>query len=266
VQLPPERVLAEMRELGLAATEFGPDGFLPADPAERAALLARFGLAPAGGFVPLVLHDPGRDPGPVVGAVLDAYAAAGAAVLVVAADTGTPGYDRRTQLDPAGWACLLDGLERITDLAAGRGVTVALHPHVGTLVETPVQVQRVLDGSTARLCLDTGHLLVGGGDPALLAADAADRIVHVHLKDVDGDLAGRVRSGELGYAAAVAAGLYRPLGTGNARVADTVAALSAAGYDGWYVLEQDTVLDRPPSTGDGPIRDVRASLDFLAAL
>src|SRR5262250_2279674 len=65
-QLRPRRVLAEMRDAGLAACEFGPDGFLPAEPAARAELLAGFGLAAVGGFVPVVLHDPDADPAPLV--------------------------------------------------------------------------------------------------------------------------------------------------------------------------------------------------------
>ena len=57
-QLPAGRVLAEMRAVGLMATEFGPAGYLPSDPGQRSALLADYGLSAAGGFVPVVLHEP----------------------------------------------------------------------------------------------------------------------------------------------------------------------------------------------------------------
>ena len=60
-QMQPRRVLAEMRDLGLEATEFGPQGFLPPDPERRAELLESFGLAAVGGFLPLVLHEQGRN-------------------------------------------------------------------------------------------------------------------------------------------------------------------------------------------------------------
>jgi inosose dehydratase len=133
-------------------------------------------------------------------------------------------------------------------------------------VERPEQVERVLSETGIALCLDTGHYLVGGGDPAELAATAADRIAHVHLKDADPDLAAQVRAGDLGYAEAVAAGLYRPLGQGGARIADVVVGLDSAGYRGWYVLEQDIRLDREPDRQVGPVGAVRASLDYLAAL
>src|SRR4051794_40003580 len=131
-QLPADRVLAEMRELGLAATEFGPDGFLPVEPAARAEVLRSYDLAAVGGFVPVVLHDPDHDPVPGVDAALDAFVASGADTLVLAAATGADGYDERPQLDDAGWKRLLVNLDRLAELAAGRGIAPTLHPHVGT--------------------------------------------------------------------------------------------------------------------------------------
>jgi inosose dehydratase len=264
-QLPPDRVLAEMRGVGLAATEFGPDGFLPADPAEKVRTLESYGLSAVGGFVPVVLHDPRHDPEPEVQRALDGFVAAGAGTLVLAAATGLEGYDARPVLDAAAWATLLTNLDRLAAAAAARGVRATLHPHVGTVVERPDEVDRVLDGSGVPLCLDTGHLLVGGNDPVALAKSAPERIAHTHLKDVDASAAARVRAGELTYTAAVRQGMYRPLGRGDVDIAAIVGELEGAGYRGWYVMEQDTVLDTEP-TGDGPLADVRASVEFLRGL
>ncbi|MFB4303723.1 TIM barrel protein [Actinomadura sp. NTSP31] len=273
-QMAPARVLAEMGALGLAATEFGPDGFLPAGAAERADLLAAHGLRPLGGFAPVVLHDPGRDPLPEVRRTLAGFgverskaaAPADRMTLVLAAVHGLDGYDERPALDAAGWAALLANLDRIAALAAESGVRAVLHPHVGTMVERSDEVQRVLDGSRVPLCLDTGHLLIGGVDPGELAARVPDRIAHVHLKDVDAGLAGDVQAGRIAYTDAVRKGVYRPLGGGDIDIAGIVGSLEGAGYDGWYVLEQDTILDREPEDGAGPAADVRACLDFLAGI
>jgi len=262
-QLDAGRVLAEMAGVGLAAAEFGPDGFLPGD---RGALLARHGLAAVGGFVPAVLHDPGHDPLPEVAGAVEEFRAARAGVLVLAAATGADGYDTRPDLGADGWTRLLANLDRLDAHARERGLTAALHPHVGTMVERPAEVRRVLDGSGVALCLDTGHLLVGGTDPAALARSAAGRVAHVHLKDVDADHATRVRDGVLTYTDAVRQGMYRPLGRGDVDVAGIVAALTGAGYTGWYVMEQDTVLEGPPAPGEGPVRDVAASLRYLRQL
>jgi inosose dehydratase len=262
-QLGAARVLGEMRDVGLAATEFGPDGFLPDEPAARAALLASYGLGAVGGFVPAVLHDPDHDPGREVDRALDGFVAAGARMLVLAAATGTEGYDARPAMDALGWRTLLSNVDSIAARTAARGLAASLHPHVGTMVERTDEVHRVLDGSDVALCLDTGHLLVGGTDPAALAREAAGRIAHVHLKDVDAAWAARVGDGASGYTDAVRAGMYRPLGQGDVDIAGIVAALAAAGYDGWYVMEQDTVLVAEPPPGRGPVEDVAASLEFL---
>jgi inosose dehydratase len=263
-QLPADRVLAEMRAVGLTATEFGPAGYLPTDPGQRATLLAEYGLGAAGGFVPVVLHDPTVDPLPAIDRALDTFGD-GHPVLVLAAATGLVGYDTRPELDADGWSALLSNLDRAAARAAERGFPATLHPHVGTMVEGPDEVHRVLDGSAIPLCLDTGHLLIGGTDPAELARAAAARIGHVHLKDVTAAVAHKVASHEISYTDGVSGELYQPLGQGDVDIAGVVGALEAAGYDGWYVLEQDTILDGPPRD-EGPVQAVRESLTYLRGL
>ena len=261
-QLKPARVLREMREVGLSATELGPDGFLPSEPAAMAKTLSQHGLQAIGGFTPLVLHVPRHDPVPEVHQILDGYAASRATVLVLSADSGLTGYDTCPELDDDGWDTLLVNLDRVANLAASRGVRAVLHPHVGTMIETGAEVQQVLDGSSISLCLDTGHLLIGGTDPADLARQAPDRIAHLHLKDVDSTIAAKVQAGRLTYTDAVGQGMYRPLGTGDVDVPAIVGHLRTHGYDGWYTLEQDTILAEEP-TDKGPVEDVASSADYL---
>ena len=264
-QLAPKRVLAEMGEVGLAATEFGPDGFLPAEPSAMAATLTEYHLHAVGGFTPLLLHVPDHDPLPETRRLLAGYGSTGAGTLVLSAITGADGYDSRPELDDAGWRTLLGNLDRLAALAAEQGVHAVLHPHVGTMVETGDDVRRVLEGSTVPLCLDTGHLLIGGTDPAELTRAFPERIAHTHLKDVDLGLARQVQDGRRSYTEAVRAGMYRPLGTGDVDTAAIVGHLRARGYDGWWVLEQDTVLTEEP-TGVGPVADVHTSVEYLRSL
>ncbi len=264
-QLAPDRVLREMRDVGLAATELGPDGFLPAEPDAMAAVLAQHHLQAVGGFTPLLLHVPGHDPVPEVERILEGYLAAHASTLVLSAISGQDGYDSRPELDEQGWATLLGNLSRISDVAAAQDIHAVLHPHVGTMIENTAEVQRVLEGSSIALCLDTGHLLIGGTDPAELTRQAPERIAHVHFKDVDAAKARQVRGGRYTYTEGVNRGMYRPLGTGDVDVTAIVKHLTDQGYDGWYTLEQDTILTEEPA-GEGPVGDVRTSADNLRAV
>ena len=264
-QLPRERVLAEMRDLGLTATEFGPGGYLGDSPDEMSELLRRYDLRAVGGFLPSLLHDPTSDPLPQLDAFVDTCLAAGADVVVLAAHSGVEGYDDRPVLDDVQWKTMLDNLDRLASRARSRGVTAVAHPHIGTMIETAQDVDRVLVGSSIGLCIDTGHLLAAGVDPVALTASHPERVAHVHLKDVDAELAQRVINKALTFSQAVRSGLFRTLGTGDVDVAGMVHTLETAGYQGWYVLEQDVMLAGEPVDA-GPGVNVRACLDYLRGL
>jgi inosose dehydratase len=265
--LPPERVLGEMASLGLRATELGPIGYLPADPGELRALLDGHGLRLVAAFVPLVLHEPSVDDARAEADRLAALLAAAGAEVFVASVVVDHAWSPRIELDDSAWGRVVRHLAVIEEVVAAHGLSLALHPHAGTLVETAADVQRVLATSDVGWCFDSGHLLIGGVDPAAFVRDHAERIVHVHLKDVDAALAERVRAGELSLVAATQAGLFRPLGQGNAGIEEVVALLDRHGYERWLVLEQDTAItgDEPPD-GDGPVLDVRRSIEYLTTL
>lgn len=261
-QLTPQRVLTEMAELGFTATEFGPEGFLPTDPAEKASFLSQYGLRAIGGFFPVLLHEKGHDPLLAVANELENYGPAGAEVLVLAAYTGSDGYDSRPTLDQDGWHTMFENLKRISEYAASKGVLAVLHPHVGTMVETKADVEKVLAGSDIPFCLDTGHMWIGGTDPVEFVSKYANRVKHSHLKDVNLEIAQKVRDG-LGYVEAVKQGLYTPLGQGDVNVRSIIEDLVRSGYEGWFALEQDLVLSKEPKTGEGPIEHARQSVKFL---
>lgn len=263
-QLTPERVLSDMEALGLVATEFGPPGFLAADPVARTEQLAKHGLKAVGGFHVAVLHDQEHDPLPAVDAFINECLAANASTVVLAAGTGLDGYDARPELDDNGWATLLANLDRLADHAASRGVDAVLHPHIGTMIETGPETERVIAGSRIGLCIDTGHLAAAGADPGAIVRANPTRVRHVHLKDVDAALAAQVVAGQIGFAEGVRAGMFVPLGTGSVDVVGIVEVLEKSGYQGWYVLEQDVMLPSEPD-GEGPIADVRQCLAYLTA-
>jgi inosose dehydratase len=93
--------------------------------------------------------------------------------------------------------------------------------------------------------------------------DHADRVAHSHLKDVNNKMAAKVRSHEVTYYDGMLAGLYTPLGQGDANIRAVVRNLIMAGYEGWFVLEQDNALNAEPTEGAGPFADAKASVEFL---
>lgn len=263
--LPPSRVLPEMRSLDLTATELGAPGFLPDDPDALRRTLADHGMTLVGGFVPLVLHDRDQRAEALRQArsVAETFAAMGATRFVTAV-VQDYGWTRPTPLDRDGMKTLAEGLAEVDDVCAAAGIVQVLHPHVDTLVETRADVELLLELSEVLWCLDTGHLAIGGVDPAEFARAEAHRVGHVHLKDVDQSVAPRVLNRELTLVEAVQGGLFQPLGAGDVAVDDVVIALEERGYGGWYVLEQDTALTQGvPADGSGPVEDVARSMDFL---
>jgi inosose dehydratase len=121
-------------------------------------------------------------------------------------------------------------------------VTAAFHPHTATYFEGPEEVAALLaatDPELVKITFDTGHCLVGGGDPVEFVRRYGDRIAHLHLKDVDPRVLERVRSQELTVEEAWEHGLFCEFGTGAVDFAGVLAALPA--YQGWAVVEQDRV-------------------------
>jgi inosose dehydratase len=265
-ELTADRVLSEMAALGLRATELGPTGYLGTSPSEVRARLDAHGLRLIGGFLPVPLHLDARLDLSEAGQAIATLAAAGAEVVVLAARSADGSYDRKVVLAESDWPVLLHTLDRLGKLIAGHGMRTTLHPHVGTAIESREAVLRLLESSDVQLCLDTGHLLIGGMQPLELLESHPGRVAHVHLKDVRASVAATVAAGRVSYLDAVRAGLYTPLGDGDLDIAAIVAGLEAAGYRGWYVLEQDSALDGEPAAGQGPVLEVRRSVDFLLAM
>ncbi len=262
-QIDADQVLREAASIGLTAIEAGPKGFLPRDPAEASRLLDEHGLRLVGGFVPVVLHRPDAREAELASVEQQAELLAAADVLILAASTGQDGYEETVELDDDAWKELFEGLASVEEIGARHGLTVAVHPHFGTVIERPHHLRRFLDGCETGLCLDTGHLMVGGDDPVDVTELAADRVRVVHLKDVDRLLAEFVAAGKLGYEEAVRQGVFRPLGDGDMDTERVIELLERSGYEGWYVLEQDIMLSGEPEEGEGPVTDVRKSLEFL---
>jgi inosose dehydratase len=216
----PEEVLDAIAAAGYEGTELGPPGYLGAGDELPRRLAAR-GLELAGAFVELRFGD--DDFGPLE-ATLDAVE--GTSAKPVLCDRGP----RDGDVD-------LDAVTAAADLARSRGLTPVFHHHMGTRVQTPAEIERLLEGTHVALLLDTGHLLAGGGDPRQGLRDWGERIRHVHVKDVSLEILRGARD----WSEAWRGGVFRELGAGDVDLEGFLAELAGGAYDGWLVVEQDRV-------------------------
>ncbi len=223
----PEEVLDAIAEAGYAGTELGPRGYLGEDRALRDRLESR-GLALAGGFVPIRFGEDAnfRE----LGATLDILIGFGAKPVL--ADAGP-----RSVVD---WGRLTDGVARSVELARARGLEPTFHHHMGSRVQTPGEIERLLDLTDIGLLLDTGHLAAAGGDAVRSLRDWRDRIDHVHVKDVRLDILRTTADWDDAWRR----GVFCELGAGDVDMESFFAELN--GYSGWLVVEQDWI----PGPGD----------------
>lgn len=266
--LPTKRVLSEMQKLGLAGTELGAPGFLPNQPNQIVDLLADYELKLLGGFTPVVVHDSSEYMRTIeyVKQVIELFKKTGATHLV-SSPVYSWNWDIPKPLTNDQLRYMFKTFDEIDKICADNGIKNVLHPHLMTVVETKEDVERVLAGCDVNWCLDTGHLAIGGVDVVEFAKIAIDRIGHVHLKDVDLSKVDDVLSRKKSIMQGVQDGLFTPLGKGDVPIAEVVKLLESSGYQGWYVIEQDlAITGELPTEGNGPIKLVSQSLDYLKGL
>lgn len=255
--LPAAQVLDEMAATGYAGTELGPWGYLPDNVEQLRADLERRGLALIGGFCPVTLHLPAKQAEQQhfalevarrlrdLGATVLVLAEAGDTARLASAGHVTPGSTPGFAADD--WRRFASSANAIAAAAQELGLGTAFHPHVGSYVETEDEIAHLLqrtDPALVGLCIDSGHLAYAGADPVALTQRYRDRIRHVHLKDVSAPLLRQAGLQDWSFAEAVGRGIFVPLGDGMVGLPAILAALQAAKYDGWLVVEQDRRLLR----------------------
>jgi inosose dehydratase len=249
----PEELLARIAAAGYEGTELGPPGYL-GDERGLPEALARHGLRLSGGFAPIRFSEPEHWNEDFAGLQrsLDLFAASGhAGVRAVLADAGSPAReanpgggasDRSLGLDEAGWTRLADGVKRAEECVREAGCVPTFHHHTATHVEAPWEIERFLELTTVDVLIDTGHLLVGGGDPVAALREWGDRVNYVHIKDVRLEVLATAVEERLDMIEAWRRGIFCELGAGDVDFEAFFAALRDVGYDGWLVVEQDRIL------------------------
>ena len=263
--MPSPRVLGEMAGLGFRATELGAPGFLPAEPGDVKSELGNYDMSLLGAFTPVVIHDSSHRNEAIASAREAArFLQSAGATKLISCPVLDMDWSIPRALSSSEVTHMAEMFAIIDDICGEHGLEQVLHPHVQTLVETKDDISRVLDTCDVHFCLDTGHMAFGGQDPVEFAKDSMDRVGHVHLKDIRLDMVDPVLRREVTLMAATQAGIFTPLGHGDVDIAGVVQALEGAGYQGWYVIEQDTAItDGMPAEGDGPIHQITTSLEYL---
>lgn len=252
-----DEMLTALADAGYGGVDLGPIGFLGRD-AELRSRLAAHGLELAGGWVQLPLSDDEAFQAslPSLHDALRVFSEAAEAAprrlaLPTLADDGSavrrahPGRGAETDpLSEAAWERLIANTERAAALVRAAGFEPTFHHHAGTFVESPEEIDRFLAAVDVDLTLDTGHLLIAGGDPADAATRWGDRINHLHLKDVDRAELARVLASGGGMTEVWMSGAFVAFGHGDLDLDLVMTAMQERGFDGWVVVEQD-VLNAP---------------------
>jgi inosose dehydratase len=249
-----ETVLDEIARLGFDGTTHG-RGFPEGDVLRTA--FARRGLRFAELYSALDATESGLTSGAadIARRDLGRLIAAGGEVLVVAVNGGGKRDDWAGRVGDGAprWHedAFVELAELLSELAVGApdGARVAFHPHAGTWIEDPQEVEALaecLPATGAGLCLDVAHYLVGGGDPVAAIDRYGELITHIHAKDVDPAILARLHGGELGtLTAAIREKIFTELGNGALDLDGMLRALDRVGYTGWLMVEQDTSWLRP---------------------
>ena len=271
------QVLDEMVASGYVGTEFGDWGFLPTEPAALRDVIHPRRLTLIAAFVPVALtdssaHDAAEEYSTRVAHLL--VAANTGAEFVVLADLTAEDANRTAKagritpadgLTPARWDVVAAGAERIARAVRDTsGLRTVFHHHCATFVETPAEVDALLsraDPSLLGLCIDTGHITYGGGNPRDLLARYGSRVWHMHFKDCSASVAGRARTEAWDYTTALRHGLFCELGQGAVDFTGVLSDLRALNYSGWIVVEQDVL----PSMGT-PKASAQRNRNYLATL
>ena len=244
--IPLDVCLAEARQAGFAGIEMG--GKFPRDAATLRPILERHGLDLVSGWYSAHLCRRTVDEeSAAVEAHLSLLAAMGCKVMVFAEGHGSTDGDpsaplsARPVLAERDWPPFCARLNEIAKRLRERGVRLAFHHHMGTVVQTEAEIDRLMAETThdVGLLLDTGHLVFAGGDPIAVARRHAERIVHVHCKDVRRDVLNDVLAGDRSFLHAVLDSVFTVPGDGSIDFPAVLTELRRGGYQGWLVVEAE---------------------------
>ncbi len=247
--------LAQAAQAGFAGVEMGRK--FPKTYAELGSLLETNRLVLASGWYSSRLLE--RDPEAEIAALaphLELMKACDVRAVVycevsrcVHLDPKIPVSQRPRLVKKADWDRLCRGLDRLAEHLAGHGLAMAYHHHMGTVIQSTEDVERLManTGDAVRLLLDTGHCAFAGGEPLDWAERWGPRIAHVHCKDVRLPVVAEARNRDCSFLDAVLDGVFTIAGDGDLAFAPLLEKLAQQGYSGWLISEAEQDPSVAPS-------------------
>jgi len=265
--IPLETCLAETREAGYSGTELG--GKFPRTSSALRPILERHHLKLVSGwFDGRILERDVAEEFAAITPHLTLLRDLGCRHVVYADTSGRQGFppiSQRPALADDGWPAYGRKVTELAERMAAFGVRMAFHHHMGTVVESAADIDRLMasTGEAAGLLFDSGHCLFGGGDPPALLARHIARVVHVHCKDVRRDVMERAKREDMTFLDAVLAGVFTVPGDGGIAFAPLLRTLRDADYAGWLVVEaeQDPRTAHPLTHARLGYRNLRAMVE-----
>lgn len=146
------------------------------------------------------------------------------------------------ELSDEEWRHMIEGLHQAGDICRKNGMKLVYHYHVGTNVERPDEIRRLMestDPELVHLLLDTGHAFYGGGDPLEIYGKYQTRVAYIHLKDVRRDVLQRVKTERIPFQQAVVQGVFTVPGDGCIDFYPLMKSFREHGYDDWMIIEAE---------------------------
>lgn len=271
----PDEVMQSVVDAGYVGCEFGPYGYFGATDDEVAARFEKFGLQTVAIWLDLPLEKSlSSESITMLDGICSSLKALDAPYLIVSdliTDERTAIVARVEQFPDLWWSDddwrqVRETFIQIGEIAGKHGRTVAVHPHMGGHIESGREIEQMLkaiDDTDIRVCIDTGHIRIGGVDAIPILANELHRVVHVHAKDINQAILGKLQRGEITLRDAVGSGLFCDLGKGMVDWNGFASILTNGGYQGWVVAEQDRLLT--PGARE-PFESNRHNHEFLKSL
>lgn len=140
------------------------------------------------------------------------------------------------------WARLCDGVNRLGKVAKDMGISLTYHHHMGTVVQTAAEIDRLMENTDPELfslLYDSGHLAYCGEDYIGVLKKYANRVKHVHLKDIRPEVIDKVKREDLSFLEGVRLGTFTVPGDGAIDFGPIFDILADSGYEGYVLVEAE---------------------------